>query len=66
MCSGSESKRVKVIRVLCYEGDRHWVETVLTQSYISPLKPLITGSGSITEKKRIMRLVKELKENEKI
>ena len=59
MRSSCESKRIKVIRVLYYEGDRHWVESVLEQSYINSLKPLITGHGSITEKKRIMRLVKE-------
>lgn len=56
-------KKIKVTRVLVYEGDEKWVRAVLNQSYIRPKQTFAFVVGSVYELERKEEVVEDGGEN---
>ena len=44
--------RMKVTRILIYEGEESWIENVFQRNKISEGEPIVAGPNTITEKER--------------
>jgi hypothetical protein len=50
---------MRVTRVLIYEGDEQWIDTVFQHNKLSEGEPIIAGSNSVTERERAVEWLKE-------
>lgn len=51
--------RMRVTRVLIYEGDEQWIDTVFQHNFVSEGLPFAVSSNSITEQERVVEWLKE-------
>lgn len=56
-------KKLKVTRVLVYEGDSNWIDLTLSKSYILTGRPFICPAGRIEQTDLKIEEVKKEEEN---
>lgn len=47
-----QEPRIRVIRTLVMEGTQEWIDAVLEDSVVDPLRPFRCPNGTITEEPR--------------